>query len=260
MAAEVLGNEEESKVYSELQEQTRNAFHKRFYDALKGTYGKNGANVFALEMGVSEDHREKVVAALEESFEENDGHWDTGIFGTQLLFEVLSENGLHQIAYNALNKKTEPSFGFWLAEGATTTREFWNNQGSHNHPMFGGGLTWFYRKLAGMQTDPENPGYQHIIFKPQLIDEMSFVKYFNETIYGTAGIHWEKGEDGFHINVTVPVGSTATVYVPVKNGEEVTESGSPPASSAYIDFVGRDDGYAVYMVESGEYQFKGSKL
>lgn len=259
MAAKALGNEEESKVYSELEEQTRIAFHQRFYDELKGTYGKNGANVFALEMGVSKNHREKVVAALKECFEENDGHWDTGIFGTQLLFEVLSENGLHEIAYNALNKKTEPSFGFWLADGATTTREFWNNQGSHNHPMFGGGLTWFYRKLAGMQTDPENPGYQHIIFKPQLIDEMSFVKYFHETTYGTAGIHWEKGQDGLHMNVTVPVGSTATVYVPVKTGEEVTESGSPAASSEYVDFAGREDGYAVYKVESGVYQFKSTK-
>ena len=189
MSAKALGNEEESKIYGELEKGTRMAFHKRFYDEDKGTYGKNGANVFALEMGVSESQREKVIAALKESFEENDGHWDTGIFGTQLLFEVLSENGLHEIAYNALNKKTEPSFGFWLTDGATTTREFWNNQGSHNHPMFGGGLTWFYRKLAGMQIDPENPGYQHIIFRPQqLIDAMTFVKYFNETIHGTAGI------------------------------------------------------------------------
>jgi alpha-L-rhamnosidase len=173
---------------------------------------------------------------------------------------VLSENGLHEIAYNALNKKSEPSFGFWLADGATTTREFWNNEGSHNHPMFGGGLTWFYRKLAGMQTDSENPGYKHIIFKPQLIDEMSFVKYFNETTYGTAGIHWEKGKDGFHMNVTVPVGSTATVYLPAKSDQDVMELGGPVTGSEYIDFIGLEDGYAVYKVESGEYQFLNTKL
>jgi len=177
-----------------------------------------------------------------------------------LLFEVLSENGLHEIAYRALNKKTEPSFGFWLADGATTTREFWNNEGSHNHPMFGGGLTWFYRKLAGMQIDPENPGYKHIIFRPQLIDEMSFVKYFNETIYGIAGIHWEKEQGVFHMNVTVPVGSTATVYIPANSGEEVTESESPAASSEYVDFVSLEDGYAVYRVKSGEYRFKSTIL
>jgi hypothetical protein len=33
---------------------------------------------------------------------------DTGIFGTQFFFEVLSENGMHDLAYEAMNKREEP--------------------------------------------------------------------------------------------------------------------------------------------------------
>lgn len=251
-AAETLGRTYDASKYWDLLSQTNKAFHRRFYQRDKGTYGNSGANVFALDLGVPAEEKVRVVSALWQNIEANDGNLHTGIFGTQLLFEVLSENGMHEIAYEALNKKTEPGFGAWLADGATTTREFWNNEGSHNHPMFGGGLTWFYRKLAGMQVDPENPGYAHIIFRPQLIDELSFVKYYNETTYGTAGIHWEKGADGFHMDVTVPIGSTATVYVPAADKGNVTESGN----ADLIDFVEMQYGYAVYQVQSGEYHFE----
>ena len=94
------------------------------------------------------------------------------------------------MAYEAMNKRTEPSYGHWLELGSTTSRENWNEQGSHNHPMFGGGLTWFYRNLAGMKADPEDPGYRHIIFKPQPIDDLKYVTYTNKTPYGHAGITW----------------------------------------------------------------------
>jgi hypothetical protein len=42
----------------------------------------------------------------------------------------------------------------------------WDDKNSRNHPMFGGAITWFYRKLAGMDIDEEQPGYKHIIIRP----------------------------------------------------------------------------------------------
>jgi hypothetical protein len=46
---------------------------------------------------------------LKEDIKANNGHLDTGIFGTQFFFEVLSENGMHDLAYEAMNKKEEPA-------------------------------------------------------------------------------------------------------------------------------------------------------
>jgi len=62
----------------------------------------------------------------------------------------------------AMNKQTMPSYGYWLKKGATTTWEDRDRAGSGNHPMFGGGLVWFYRRLAGMNADPERPSYRKI--------------------------------------------------------------------------------------------------
>ncbi|MDA0196379.1 MAG: hypothetical protein O2951_15285 [Bacteroidetes bacterium] len=239
----------------ELAEVTKRAFQNRFYDVDKGSYGPFGGNIFALKIGVQPDQYPKVITALKSDIENNDGHLDTGIFGTQFFFEILSENGLHDLAFEAINKRTQPGYGYWLEQGTTTTREAWDDGGSHNHPMFGGGLVWFYRKLAGMSADPEQPGYRHIIFRPQPVDEVTFTKYYNNTIYGEAGIHWRKEGDEFTMNVKVPVGCTATVYIPAENEADVSEGEVLASKSTGIDFQRLDEGYAVFSVKSGEYRF-----
>jgi len=253
--ARALDKPEEAKKYAALAEATRQAFYKGFYDKKNGTYGKTGGNIFALKMGIPADQYPRVVAALKSDIKANNGHLDTGIFGTQFFFEVLAENGMQDLACEAMNKKDEPGYGHWIEEGSTTTREQWNDENSHNHPMFGGGLTWFYRKLAGMNADPENPGYRHIIFRPQPAGDLTFVNYSNKTSYGEAGIKWTKMDENFTMEITVPVGSYGSVYVPAKRADDITESEKPATGAEGVQFEKMQDGYAVFKVESGKYKF-----
>jgi alpha-L-rhamnosidase len=256
-AAKALGNDADAAEYAAIAERTRKAFHVKFYDAAKGTYGPNGGNIFALVMGVPEDQKQLVTAALKADIAARDGHLDTGIFGTQFFFEVLADYGMQDLAYEAMNKTTQPSFGWWVENGNTTSWEGWSRPGSGNHPMFGGGLVWFYRKLAGMNTDPENPGYKKIIFRPQPAADMTYAKYSNLTPYGEAGIRWEKEDKSFLMVVTVPVGSTATVYVPAEDISKVSESGKKITQETRdVTFLRAEDGYAVFEVQSGTYNFR----
>jgi len=255
-SAAILGEDQDAEHYAALAERTRQAFMKKYYDGEKGSYGSGGGNIFALRMGVPEHRYDRVIAALKADIAANDGHLDTGIFGTQFFFEILSEHGMHDLAYTAMTKRERPSYGYWLSKGGTTTRESWGDGGSHNHPMFGGGIVWFYRKLAGMQADPEQPGYRHIIFRPQPIEDLSYTTYTNETPYGNAGITWNNEGDHFSMEITVPVGSTATVYVPALSAEEVMESDVEAAKSKGVNFDKMEDGYAIYQIGSGEYNFK----
>ncbi len=253
--ADVLGNKNEAKKYHDLAQSARVAFWKRFYNADEGSYGPAGGNIFALVMGVPANQYDKVVAALKKDVKKNDGHLDTGIFGTQFFFEVLSENGLHELAYEAMNKKDAPGYGRWLELGATTSWENWGTGSSHNHPMFGGGMAWFYRKLAGMQADENNPGYRHIIFKPQPVEDLTFVKYNNQTSLGKAGIEWQSSENQFSMNITVPVGANATVYIPSQKNQTVKEDGQMLADSDMVKELGWENGYFVCEVGSGNYHF-----
>ena len=257
--AKALGNNDEADEYNKLAERTRVAFQKKYFDSDKGTYGPYGGNIFALRMGVPADQYSKVVAALKSDIVSNGGNLDTGIFGTQFFFEVLSENGLHELAYDAMNKKTQPSYGWWIEQGATTTWEHWNGESSRNHPMFGGGIVWFYRVLAGMNVDPAQPGYRHIIFKPQPAGDLTFVSYSNETPLGTAAVRWDKNAGSFKLSVEVPVGSTATVYVPASDASKVVEAGKKIKNNSLIRFQRIDDGYAIYTVASGKYIFESPR-
>lgn len=255
-AATVLGKTAEADKYNKLAEKTKGAFMNKYYDKEKGSYGPYGGNIFALKMGVPKDQHEKVVAALKADIIAAGGHLDTGIFGTQFFFEVLSENGLHELAYEAMNKRTNPSYGWWIEQGATTTWEQWNGGGSRNHPMFGGGLVWFYRVLAGMSTDENKPGYENIIFKPQPAGDITFANYSNLTSNGTASINWKKETNKMLIDVVVPVGSTGTVYVPVSGPGVVIESGKKIKNNGAVKFEKLENGYAVYTVGSGKYMFE----
>jgi alpha-L-rhamnosidase len=254
--ANMLGKKEEASTYATLAEKTRMAFMKNFYDEKNGSYGNHGGNLFALKMGVPEERYEKVISALKNDIQAADGHLDTGIFGTQLFFEVLAENGMQKEAYEAMNKRTQPGYGHWIELGSTTTRERWDQEGSHNHPMFGGGLVWFYRKLAGMQADPEEPGYRHILFSPQPVNELDFVTYSNLTPYGQAGIKWENHNNRFRMHITVPVGSHATIRIPADQPNQVQENNIPAEANKEVSFVGMEKGYAVFKVGSGVYNFE----
>lgn len=255
-AAKVLGISEDESYYMILAEKTRKAFQKKYYDNEKGTYGPFGGNIYALKMGIPIEQKNRVIAALISDINANGDHLDTGIFGTQFFFEVLSENGLHELAFRVMNQRTQPGYGWWIEQGATTTWEEWNGQGSHNHPMFGGGITWFYRKIAGMNTDPDNPGYRHIIFKPQPAYDLKFASYYNQTPYGKAGISWKKESAKFFTDINIPVGCSATVYIPASNAEDIMENGEQLKSSENIVFQRLGEGYAVFKISSGNYNFE----
>lgn len=253
--AQVLGYTDEAKKYADLAVKTKKAFQNKFYDKEKGTYGPFGGNIFALKMGVPSDQKIMVIAALKSDIAANGGHLDTGIFGTQFFFEVLAENGMQDLAFEAMNKKTKPSFGWWIEQGATTTWEQWDGTGSRNHPMFGGAITWFYRELAGMNIDPLLPGYRNIIVKPQPAGDITFASYSNETPNGMAAVSWKKNADRFNLVIKVPVGSTSTVYVPALNAKNITESGKEINAKSSVSFLKMENGYAIFSTGSGDYSF-----
>ena len=205
-----------------IRDNAYNAFHKNFYDPETGSYGKHGSNVLALKMGIpTTERRIKTLKALLANIAEVNDHLDTGIIGTRYLFEVLCSNGHTELACKIINQRDFPSFGWWIEQGATTTWEAWDGGGSHNHPMFGGGIGWFYRDLAGLQL--VQPGYKRFAIVPQMPDGLDWVEYTHDTTYGEIAIRWEKKDGRFNLECTVPVGTTATVLMPSKTGRETHE-------------------------------------
>ena len=243
LAAKVLGRDAEAEEYARLCESVRDSFGKAYYNPEEKSYGDFGSNVFALYMGVPEERHADVCATLRNELEvKYKGHANTGFIATRFLFETLSMHGMGDIAYTIMNQRDYPSYGWWIEQGATTTWEKWNGNGSRNHPMFGGGLTWYSRVLAGVDTDPKAPGFKHIIIRPIPTKELTDVSYSTMTPYGKVASHVSHDGSSVKMEVDVPFGSTATVYVP----KSVEAAAAEPLS---------DESYTIHEAGPGHHSF-----
>jgi len=232
LAAHVLGDEAGTQECEAIAQRTWEAFHRKFYDAEQATYGDFGPNILALYMGVPEERKAAVVETLRrEIMETHGGHINTGFVTTKFFFETLTDNGLHDVATTAILKKDYPSYGHWIEQGATVTWEQWDGQNSHNHPMFGGGLTWLARRLAGVNVTTEGAGYRHFEVRPVPAVGVDTVFYAQHTPQGLLSSHVISHEGQLRsLEVRVPVGSTATICLPketiqVQQGNHRFDSG-----------------------------------
>jgi hypothetical protein len=57
------------------------------------------------------------------------------------------------------------------------------------------------------------------------------------------------------MKVEVPVGSSATVCVPLMSEKKLTENGKPVSESLNIELLKDENGYRLLKVGSGTYQF-----
>ena len=153
------------------------------------------------------------------------------------------------------NQSDKPGYGMQLKKGKTSLTEAWNGGASQDHFMLGQIQEWFYHDLAGIGCDPTGPGFKKIIINPQPVGDVTWVKASYDSIRGKIVSDWKRDGDKFTLKVTIPANTTATVFVPAKSADSVTESGKPAAQANGVKFLRMENGRAVFAVASGQYEF-----
>ncbi len=256
--AGLLGRREDAAKYADLAAGIRKAFNERFFDRKSGQYagGTQTALSCALFQGLVEPAEvPRVVANLAANVDRHQGHLDTGVLGALYILAALTRNGRADVAYRIATQTTYPSWGLWMERGANTLWEDWKGEASLNHIFFGDISAWFYKALAGINVDPEQPGFRHIVIRPHILGDLAWARGEYESIRGRIVSGWAIRDGVLSLDVTVPVNSTATVYVPAADKEKVTESGRPAEASEGVRFLRMEGGCAVYDVQSGDYRF-----
>ncbi|MHC4187433.1 MAG: family 78 glycoside hydrolase catalytic domain [Planctomycetota bacterium] len=260
--ASVLDKPDRAKHYQELGQKIKEACLNNFFDSNTGIYkpGTQASQAFALHLDLLNPDQEKKAAEylLKYITEQHEGRLSTGIFGTQYLLDELCSSGHGQTAYNIVNQKTFPGWGYMLDNGATTLWEHWqfsDNTFSHNHPMFGSVSGWFYKWLAGIQPAPDAEGFDKIIIRPTVIDDLHWVKCSYDSVRGTVVSNWQKQDGKLIFDIQIPVNTEALFYVPAVQGQTITESAQPAKKAPGVQFVKRQDNTAVYKIDSGTYHF-----
>ncbi len=202
---------------------------------------------------------------------------NTGFLGTAILNQTLTENGLNDDAYTLLLQRNDPSWLYSIDQGATTIWERWNSytvaggygpvsMNSFNHYAYGIIAEWMYRHMAGIVPDEAQPGFRHFILKPYP-DTRATLSYGQQRItsvdadfasdYGSIKAAWRcDGSKELTYDVTIPAGTSATLYLPVSDGLYVYEGTSPAEEAEGVTYSETADGYAVYEVVSGSYSFR----
>ena len=257
--AKVMGNDADEKHYRDLADKTRDAYDKVNFENDTLGYGDFGCNSFAVEMGLAEKRPELKKILADEIGVRYKGHLNCGYIALEVLFEGLAKVGANNIAYTAMNQTDFPSFGYMLKNGATTLWEQFDGQNSENHPFLGCCLTWFYRRLAGVNSDPESPAYKHLIVRPVLADSLESVTYSKMSPYGRVSSNVSHNSDRVRIIVDVPVGSNATIYVPAAGMPNLTVNGQPAAKIKGVTSAKKTaEGFTV-NVKQGHYELIASK-
>ncbi|MDP8244868.1 MAG: family 78 glycoside hydrolase catalytic domain [Candidatus Hinthialibacter antarcticus] len=273
--ADAIGESDDAKQYRELYSSIKNAFAAKYLSddgRIKHDYQTSYS--LALFAGlVSEEQTQAASDRLVELINENDVRMSTGFLGTRPLLTVLTRHGNNDLAARLLQSRRYPSWGYEVENGATTIWERWNSytkedgfasvsMNSFSHYAFGAVCEWMFQSLAGI--DCASPGYKEIIIDPHPPEYGSnpeqepihWVKASVESIHGAIGSEWKNSEAMFELSVRIPANTTAHVYVPAANLDQVQLNGKELSRQRDVILVRTENEKLVFFTPSGEYSFK----
>lgn len=257
--ASLLGHTDDARQYSEQAQLIKEAINARFYQQESGKYGNGDQSyqALALEVGVvPESEQAKVLQHLLHDIQvTRQGHLDTGLHGTKALFTALRQAEHSDILYTIATQRTFPSWGDMIAQGATTIWEQWHPGDSRIHTSLVTLSEWLYKGLAGINYDPAAPGFQHIIIKPAVVGDLTFVNASYHSMHGEIHSAWQREGDRLQLTVTIPPNTTARVYIPTDDFSSISLDGIPLAKHPDVTDVCNEAACIVSTIKSGDYCF-----
>lgn len=219
-AAHALGRDVAE--YGNIPAEAAKAFRREYMENGRVKNATQTGCVLALCFDITDD-RAATATQLNELVKRA-GHLETGFVGTPYLLHALSNNGYAGTAYDLLLRREYPSWLYPISKGATTVWEHWDgikpdgtmwstDMNSFNHYAYGAVADWMYGAAAGINSDPDRPGFEHIIFRPVTDRRLDFVKASIDTRRGTVASEWRRENGRIKYIFTVPEGCCASVII-----------------------------------------------
>lgn len=202
--------------------------------------------------------RARAAARLVADIRSLDWHLSTGFVGISHLNPQLTLAGHADVAYRLLLQETYPSWLYPVRHGATTIWERWNgwthqdgffnpHMNSFNHYSLGSVGEWLFRHVAGIELDPEEPGFQRFVLRPFVGAGLDFARASYRSLHGEITSHWQRDGDRLTWTVTIPPNTSARVCIP--------RDGSTPVGTDGLAVTGSEPGFAVCEAPAGSYRF-----
>ena len=232
--AALLGFDTASSSYANQAEEVRNAFNAHFFHPALHIYDKGSqtAQAMPLVLGiVPDDQRTAVLNTLVSNIRAHHNHTTAGDIGFQYVVDALLENGRSDVLLAMLLRTDPPSYGYQLAQGATSLTESWdaNPKSSQDHLMLGDAEEWFYRGLGGINIDLAKKGAARLVLKPAVPSPLQWVRTHDQSAIGRIESDWHREATGTTYNFTVPANTTATIELKTSTPRTLTVNRLAPS-------------------------------
>jgi hypothetical protein len=258
--ATVLNKNDEYNRLADWADKVKTAFNATFFNAETGVISTGSQTAIAMPWCVGlvdEQYKAKVMQNLEDSVRAQGKPLTAGDVGFHYLVEALTNSGRSQLLFEMNNRDDVPGYGFQLVKGATALTESWAalENVSNNHLMLGHLMDWFYAGLGGISQSASSVAYKEVVIKPEMVGDLTWVKSSYQSPYGEIRSDWEKSGGKVVMDVTIPVNTSALVFVPFRSGSTLKEKGKDISEVKDIQVVGEEGGRKVLKVGSGTYHF-----
>lgn len=191
-----------------LANRTKEAARKSYIntDTCSTIYNKQTCQAMAIYYNIyNEDEKPKAIENLVKLIADNGGNVNVGMFGSRVIYRVLSENGYYDLAFNMVTRPEHPSFAWTISIGLTTLPEQFIVPGfrpmtSLNHHCFCDISGWFYNCLAGIKFNPTARDVKNIDLSPCFVEKLNFVEASHKNTVGEFNIKWERNGNIITIN------------------------------------------------------------
>jgi alpha-L-rhamnosidase len=235
-----------------------------------GRVGPNTQTAYVLALHfdlLPEPVRPLAVERLVEEIRQGQYHLTTGFAGTPYLCHALSRYGYIDVAYELLNQQSYPSWLYPVTQGATTIWERWDGikpdgsfqdpaMNSFNHYAYGAIGEWLYRVVAGIELDPDVPGYKRFLIRPQPGGQLTYASATFDSMYGRIESKWRIEADGFQLAVAIPANTEGVIHLPARSVEAITEQGQALDQVEGIYEIRQEDQTVILTLGSGHYDFR----
>lgn len=212
----VIGKNEDAIEYERKIDERKRAVKAAYYNAFDGNYIMNaqGANAFAVDIGLDEQGtfgKSNTYLNLVDYYKKI-GCYDTGIFATEILTRILFERGDGDLAVDLLRSNGKQGFARWKESGATTFHEYWDSERSrsHNHPMRGAIVTYFFKYLLGIRQEENCAGYKRIKIAPCCVKRFKYMRGYERLPSGIASVSYNRDGNKAEFTIEIPEGVLAT--------------------------------------------------
>lgn len=257
--AKLFGKTADYEYYSALAEKIKTAFNNKYLNKTTGIYGSGFQTELSVPLYwglVPEELKAKVAENLAKRVAADDNHLDVGLLGTKAILNALSENGYADVAYKIASQETFPSWGWWIANGATSLFENWpidaKSDISMNHIMFGEIGAWLYKGIGGIKPDASLAGFKNIILAPNFVENLNAFEASHDSPQGKIVSSWKRVGEKIVYTITIPSNATATVLLNVKNNQHIQKQYSVTEKSISITHKQ----LKINPLSAGTYQFE----